>query len=184
MSNDPKQIGQRLAGLRDALELSPEEFAKACDIPLEEYLKFENGEKDLTISILRRIASTYNVDVSVLMFDEEPRMNSYFLTRKGKGLSVKRVEDYQYQSLAGNFNNKKADIFEVTVEPKNDGVEIHHSTHTGQEFNLVVEGRMLLQINGKDLILNEGDSLFFDSTLPHGMKALDGKRVRFIAVVM
>ena len=42
----------------------------------------------------------------------------------------------------------------------------------------------ILQINGKDLILEEGDSIYFDSSLPHGMKALDGKRVKFIAVVL
>ena len=183
-NNDMKQIGERLAGLRDALGLSPEEFAATCEIPTEEYLEYESGDKDLTIALLRKIAVTHGVDVSVLMFGEEPRMNSYFLTRKGKGLSVKRVEEYQYQSLAGHFGNRKADIFEVTVEPKPEDTRLHLSSHAGQEFNLVIEGRMLLQVNGKDLILNAGDSLYFDSSAPHGMKALDGKRVKFIAVIM
>ena len=41
--------------------------------------------------------------------------------------------------------------------------------HEGQEFNLVIEGRMLLNINGKELILNPGDSLYFDSSIPHGI---------------
>lgn len=183
MNNDLKEIGQRLIGLRDALDLTPKAFADSCGIPVEDYLKYETGEADLTISILRRIASAHNLDVSVLMFDEEPRMNSYFLTRKGKGMSVKRVENYQYHTLTGSFNNRKADIFEVVIEPK-DGLDIHHSSHAGQEFNLVLEGRMLLQINGKDLILEAGDSLYFDSSLPHGMRALDGKPVKFIAVVL
>ncbi|MFT3994217.1 MAG: XRE family transcriptional regulator [Dysgonomonas sp.] len=183
MSDEVKQIGERLKGLREALEMSAKDFALSCNIPLDEYLKYESGDKDLTISVLRNIASKYNVDVSVLMFDGEPRMSSYFLTRKGKGMAVKRVEAYQYQTLAGGFNNRKADIFEVTVQP-NDELEIHHSSHVGQEFNLVLEGRMLLQINGKDLILEEGDSLYFDSALLHGMKALDNKPVKFIAVVL
>lgn len=183
MINDPKEIGQRLVGLRDALDLIPEVFAESCGIPLDEYLKFESGEKDMSISILRRIASTYNLDVSVLMFDEEPRMNSYFVTRKGKGLGVKRVKDYQYQTLTGNFNNRKADIFEVTIEPKK-RLNIHHSSHIGQEFNLVIEGKVLIQISGKDIILEEGDSIYFDSSLPHGMKALDEKPAKFIAVVL
>lgn len=184
MNSSPKEIGQRLKGLREAFDLTPEAFAKSCNIPADEYMKYEAGEKDLTISVLKGIAQKYNVDVSVLMFADEPRMSSYFLTRKGKGLSVNRVEDYSYQTLAGGFNNRKAEIFEVTVEPKPEGEAIHLSSHTGQEFNLVLEGRMLLQINGKDLILEEGDSLYFDSKLPHGMKALDGKSVRFIAVVL
>lgn len=184
MNDEIKEIGLRLKGLREALDMTVEDFAASCHISPLEYKQYEAGEKDLTISLLKAIASTYNVDVSVLMFADEPRMNSYFLTRKGKGRSVKRVEDYSYQTLAGGFNNRKAEVFEVTVEPKNEDIAIHHSTHTGQEFNLVLEGRMLLQINGKDLVLEEGDSIYFDSSLPHGMKALGGKQVRFIAVIL
>ncbi|MDR0823777.1 MAG: cupin domain-containing protein [Prevotella sp.] len=184
MNEDTKQIGQRLKGLREALDMTLDEFARSCDIPSEEYMTYESGEKDMGISLLKGIATRYGIDVSVLMFDDEPRMSSYFLTRKGKGLAVNRVADYNYQTLAGGFNHRKADVFEVTVEPKNDDIDIHHSRHAGQEFNLILEGRMLLQINGKDLVLEEGDSIYFDSGLPHGMKALDGKRVKFIAVVL
>jgi len=184
MNEDINQIGQRLKGLREALDMTAEEFAQSCNIPPDDYLKYESGEKDLTISLLKGIASTHNIDVTVLMFDDEPRMSSYFLTRKGKGLAVNRVEDYSYQTLAGGFNNRKAEIFEVTVEPKEEGTEINHSRHNGQEFNMVLEGRMLIQINGKDLILEEGDSIYFDSALPHGMKALDNKKVRMIVVVL
>ena len=58
------------------------------------------------------------------------------------------------------------------------------NSHEGQEFNLVIEGRMLLNINGKELILNPGDSLYFDSSIPHGMMALDDKTVKFLAVIL
>ena len=184
MNLDVKEIGQRLKGLREALDMSAEEFAASCNIELPVYLEYESGEKDLTISVLKGIASIHNIDVSVLMFADEPRMSSYFITRKGKGLAINRVEYYNYQTLAGGFNNRKAEVFEVTVEPKDDEVKIHHSIHNGQEFNMVLEGRMLLQINDKDLIMEEGDSIYFDSSLPHGMKALDNKKVRFLVVVL
>ncbi|NDV78234.1 helix-turn-helix domain-containing protein [Dysgonomonas sp. 511] len=184
MEGEVKEIGLRLKGLREALELSPEQFAASCNIPIEEYLQYEAGEKDLTISTLKGIATKYNVDVSVLMFADEPRMSSYFLTRKGKGLAVNRVEAYSYQTLAGGFNNRKAEIFEVTVEPKSDDVAMHFSSHAGQEFNTVLEGRMLLDINGKELVMEQGDSIYFDSSLPHGMKALDGKKVKLLVVVL
>ena len=118
------------------------------------------------------------------MFGEEPKMSSYFLTRAGKGTSIERTRAYKYQSLAAGFINRSADPFIVTVEPKPDNEPIHYNSHTGQEFNLVLEGRMLINIEGKELILNEGDSLYFNSKLPHGMKALDGQTVRFLAVIM
>ena len=116
------------------------------------------------------------------MFGEEPKMNTYFLTRAGKGVSVERTKAYKYQSLAAGFKNRKADPFIVTVEPNDN--PMHYNTHEGQEFNLVVEGRLLLSIGGKELTLNVGDSIYFNSQLPHGMKALDGKTVRFLAIIM
>lgn len=184
MENELKQIGLRLKGLRDALDLDPEEFAKSCNISVDELQEYESGKKDFSISFLKSIAKKYNIDVTTLMFDDEPRMNSYFITRKGKGAAIKRVEHYKYEALAAGFNNRKADVFVVTVEPKPESTPIHLSVHAGQEFNLVIEGRMLIQINGKDIILEEGDSLYFDSAQKHGMKALDNKRVKFLAIVL
>lgn len=179
------QIGQRIKGLRDALDLPIDKFAKSCGISVDELKAYESGEKDLTIRTLKKISDTYNVDITTLMFDEEPRMNSYSLTRKGKGLEIKRVDVYKYKALASGFANREADIFEVTVEPipNHDG-EIHQSSHEGQEFNLVLEGKLMIRINGKDLILEKGDSIYYNSSVLHGMKALDGKRVKFLAVIL
>ena len=118
------------------------------------------------------------------MFGEEPRMSTYFLTRAGSGISVERTKSYKYESLASGFRGRKADAFIVTVEPKDLECETQYNTHDGQEFNLVLEGRMLLTINNKELILNQGDSLYFDSSLPHAMRTLDGKAVKFLAVII
>ena len=174
MDEQIKQIAERLRGLRDVLELNAEDIARDCDIPAEEYRLAETGEFDISVSMLQKIARRYGIALDALMFGEEPKMSSYFLTRAGKGTSIERTKAYKYQSLAAGFMNRNADPFIVTVEP----------SHSGQEFNLVLEGRMMLSIDGKDLILNEGDSLYFNSKLPHGMKALDGKKVRFLAVIM
>ena len=156
----------------------------AGDISEEEYRLAETGEFDISVSMLQKIARRYGVALDALMFGEEPKMSSYFLTRAGKGTSIERTKAYKYQSLAAGFMNRNADPFIVTVEPKPNDEPIHYNSHSGQEFNLVLEGRMMLSIDGKDLILNEGDSLYFNSKLPHGMKALDGKKVRFLAVIM
>lgn len=184
MTDELKQIGLRLKGLRDALELTQEEFAASCGISVDDYIEYEAGKRDFSISFLKEIAVKYKIDLTTLMFDEEPRMSSYALTRRDKGLVIKRVEDYHYQALASGFTNRKADVFVVTVEPKPEDFPIHLSQHTGQEFNLVIEGRLLIRINGKDLILEKGDSLYFDPGLPHGMKALDGKSVKFLAMIV
>jgi len=87
MNEELKQIGLRLKGLRDALELSVEDFAASCDIPLNDYIAYEGGTKDFSINTLKHIANTYNLDLNTLLFDEESRMSSYSLTRKEKGCS-------------------------------------------------------------------------------------------------
>ena len=150
----------------------------------EEYRLAETGDYDISVSMLQKIARTYNIALDALMFGEEPKMSSYFVTRAGKGTSIERTRAYKYQSLAAGFMNRTADPFIVTVEPKGDDEPIHYNHHNGQEFNLVLEGRMLINIEGKEIILNQGDSIYFNSKLPHGMKALDGKTVRFLAVIM
>ena len=183
MDEQIKQIAERLRGLRDVLELTAEDIARDCDISAEEYRLAETGDYDISVSMLQKIARHYGIALDALMFGEEPKMSSYFLTRAGKGTSIERTKAYKYQSLAAGFMNRTADPFIVTVEPKPD-VPIHYNSHNGQEFNLVLEGRMLISIDGKDLILNEGDSLYFNSKLPHGMKALDGNTVRFLAIIM
>lgn len=184
MTTDIKQIGERIKGLRDAVNLSPLEMAHRLEIDTDDYLQFEAGERDISVSFLQRIEREFNVDMGTLMFGTEPRMNSYFITRKDKGVSVERVSAYKYQSLTSGFTNNVAEIFVVTVEPKPMETDFYQNIHAGQEFNMVLEGSMLLYINGKELELNEGDSIYFDSSLPHGMKARHGKPVKFLAVVL
>ena len=180
MSEEIRQIAERLVGLRDALDLRPEDIASTCNIDLETYLGYESGEKDIPVSFLHQIAKHYGVELPALMFGYEPRMNSYFLTRKDKGVAVERTKAYKYQSLAAGF--AKADPFMVTVEPSAPEAPFTLNTHPGQEFNLVLEGSMHLRIGEKELVLNEGDSIIFDSTRPHGMKAID-RQVKFLAII-
>lgn len=184
MNEQIKQIAERLAGLRDALGITPEEMAKVCNISTEEYLLLETGTVDISVSILHQISQANGIALTTLMFGDEPKMSSYFVTRKGTGIAVERVKAYKYQSLAAGFINRKADPFIVTVHPKPEEDEIFLNSHPGQEFNMVLRGRIMLRINGKDLILEEGDSIYFNSELPHGMKALDGEKVSFLAVIL
>jgi transcriptional regulator with XRE-family HTH domain len=184
MNEEIKQIAERLKGLRDVLELSIEEVAETCGITPEKYLELESGTTDISVSILHRISREYGVELTTLMFGNEPKMSTYFVTRKGKGVSVERTKTYKYQSLAAGFSKRKADPFMVTVHPKSDNEPVYLNSHAGQEYNYVISGRLLIQINGKDIILEEGDSIYFNSELPPGMQALDGKEVKFLAIIL
>jgi len=184
MNEQIKQIAERLSGLRDVLDITPDEMAKVCNISTDEYLRLETGNVDISVSLLHKISATYGIELTTLMFGDDPKMNSYFVTRYGKGVAVERTKAYKYQSLAAGFSKRKADPFMVTVSPKPDDTPVYLNSHAGQEFNYVISGRLLLQINGKDIILEAGDSVYFNSELPHGMKALDNKDVCFLAIIM
>jgi quercetin dioxygenase-like cupin family protein len=173
-----------LRGLRDIMEVQPEELADVCNISIEEYLGYESGERDIPVSALQNISKKYKIELTALLFGEEPHMKAFFLTRKGQGTAMERTSAYKYQALAAGFIGRNADPFIVTVEPVPESQPMHLNSHSGQEFNLVLEGKLLLKIDGHDLILNEGDSLYFDSTLSHGMRALGGKPAKFLAIII
>lgn len=178
-----KQIGERLKGLREILDIPAQDVADLCGVSLDLYNKMENGDGELSISCLQKVSKKYGIALDVLLFGEEPHMSSYFLTRKGQGKSVERRSAYKYQSLASGFRGRTAEPFMVLVEPKADGAPLEKNSHQGQEFNMVTEGTLEITIGKKTFVLNEGDSMYFDATQPHCMRALNGKAVKFLAII-
>ena len=112
-------------------------------------------------------------------------MKVYSLVRKGQGLEVERRKEYRYRDLSYNFAGRKADAFLVTVAAGKDaGAKLHTYSHEGQEFNYVLKGRMKVVVGGHDLVLEEGDSLYFDSGREPAMVALGDEGATFLAVTM
>ena len=183
MNEQMKQIGQRIQDLREISELSAQEVAESIGISLEKYLAYENGEKDLPISILYELANKFDVDFTAILSGDAPKLNVYQHVKAGQGLGVKRHETYQYHNLAFNFANKSIEPFYVTVPPSKEESSIQLTSHPGQEFNYCLDGRVCIIINGKEIILEPGDSLIFDSKHWHGMRALDDKEAHFLAIV-
>lgn len=184
MEDSIKQIGQRLRGLREVLGIPADEVAELCEVSLPQYLKMEDGEVDPSVYRLSKISKRYGIALDVLLFGEEPRMSRYFLTRRGQGLTVERRKEYQYQSLASGFRNHKMEAFLTTVDPLPDGRKHGKNAHDGQEFDFVVSGTLELTIGDKVLTLNEGDSIYFDSSQPHCMNAVGDKPVKFLVMVI
>jgi quercetin dioxygenase-like cupin family protein len=184
MEEQIKQIAERIRGLRDIYGISEAEMAAKLEIPLDIYQSYESGLTDIPVSLLYRLAHAFNLELSSLLTGEEPRLHTYSLTRKGKGVSVERRKEYKYQSLASNFVNKKVEPFIVTVDPKELETVISRNSHPGQEFNYVLEGALKIVVGKSELTLNEGDSLYFNSAVEHGMQALNGKPAKFLAIIL
>lgn len=182
MSDQIKAVAIRICDLREISGMSQQEVAEKSGVPLEEYRAYEEGAKDFSFSHLFNIATTLGVDISDLLTGESPKLKGYILTRAGKGLAFERRKAYQYQHLAYNFRNKKAEPFIVTVDYAPDETRVAHS-HEGQEFDYVLDGHMKIVLDGNEVFLGPGDSLYYDSSIPHAMYALE-KDAHFIAVVI
>ena len=183
INEEIKAVADRLIGLREIMDVSVEEAAGVCGISIDQYKKLETGTVDIPVGVLQSMSKKYGIDLGTLISGKEPHMHSYCLTKIDKGLSVTRRIDYKYQALASGFQNRKADPFIVTITP-DDKKEIHFNSHPGHEFNYMIEGSMKLVVDGKELIVEEGDSVYFDGTKPHGMQALNNKNAKFLAIIM
>ena len=184
MKEKMKEIGLRITELRELSDISIQDMADYLQIPLETYQEYEEGKKDIPASILFEIAHKMEVDMGLLLTGEETRMHIFSVTRNGKGVEVGRRKQYQYENLAEKFIHKKAEPFIVTVEPKVEGYKPSTNTHPGQEFNYILEGTLKIYIHDNEIILHEGDSIFFDSSYDHAMEALENKPAKFLAIVM
>jgi transcriptional regulator with XRE-family HTH domain len=184
MTNQLREIGGRLAALRDISGISKETLADKCDITVQQLEAYESGERDFSFSFLYNAAQILNVDVIDIMSGDSPKLSGCCLTRSGHGYTIDRRTAYDYKHLAFTFKNKLAEPFMVTVEPKDDIDAPEQHAHAGQEFNLMVEGRMRFYMGQLTYELESGDSVYFDASNAHAMRALDGKPARFLAVVM
>lgn len=184
MSNQIQGIAERIRELREISGLSVGTLAKEIGVPTETYVGYESGDTDIPIGFLYELANKYKVELTAILTGSEPKLRSYSLVRKGDGVVVERKKQYHYLSLAYNFVGKKGEPFMVTIDPKGENDDISFSSHPGQEFNYMVEGRLQVFIDGHETVLEAGDSLYFDSTKPHGMKALDDKPAKLLAIII
>ncbi len=183
MNDVNKDIGARIRELRELSDITTEEIANELDVDEETYISYENGIIDIPASFLYQIANIFKVDLALILTGEETRMNYFDVTRNGKGFVVDRKKEYRYENLCKHFVHKKAEMFIVTVDPKEDAIPSLNA-HAGQEFNYVLEGSLKIFIKDNEIILNEGDSIFFDATCKHAMVALNDETAKFLAVIM
>jgi len=182
MTEQLREIGMRIMALREVMDVSESDLAAACEITVDELNAYESGNKDFSFSFLYNAANVLGVDVLDLMSGESPKLTGACMVKKGQGYEINRRKAYSYKHLAFTFRNKLAEPFLVTVEPKDDVPTLH--AHDGQEFNYMVAGAMDFYHGDVVYHLEAGDSIYFDSGIPHAMRALNGETAQFIAVVM
>jgi transcriptional regulator with XRE-family HTH domain len=175
------QVPARLRELREACGVSLEALAARLGLPQAACAGYEDGTVDIPIGVLYKITGILNVDLTELLTGNSPKLDTYCVVRQGQGLAVDRYPGYQFTSLAFNFQHRNMEPLLVDLQAGGKAAGL--VTHTGQEFNFVLEGTVKLTLGKKELLLQPGDACYFDPRIPHGQAAATG-RARFLTVIL
>lgn len=178
-----KEIGPRLRGLREALGLGPAAMAERLGVPLDTLESYESGAVDIPVSFVAAAAKAGGVDLTALLCGGEARLHDFCVVRRGQGLSVERRRDYDYRNLAYTFTGRKMEPFLIRV-PAKDEADLAFTSHPGQEFIYLLEGRLEITLGQKKITIEPGDSLYFDAAAPHALRGLDEGEAVFLDVIL
>lgn len=181
-----REVAMRLASLRELVGLSVAEMAAATATTVDEYMECERGEKDFSFNFLYNCANKLGCNITELITGDSGKLNCFTVTRKGGGMPIVRNSGYNYLHLASNMRDRKSEPFIVTIpysqEVENSPIEV--SSHSGQELDHVLEGTIKAVVDGHETILHEGDTIYYNSDLKHGLISLGGKDAVILAVVI
>ena len=180
------EIAARIKEMREIMGWSLPDLAEQVEFSVENCTAYESGMIDIPFSFIHKCALAFDVEMSELLEGRAARLTSYTVTRKGGGQKTAQEDGIDITNLAPKFRNKIAEPYWVRYEydPAQENKPIHLATHSGQEFDLVLSGRLKVQIGKHVEYLDEGDSIYYDSSTPHGMIAVGGGDCVFCAVVL
>ncbi|MBO5223140.1 MAG: AMP-binding protein [Clostridia bacterium] len=181
-----QEMAQRIKTLREIIGLTTMDMANKTGVSLQDYLDCESGKSDLNFAFLYRCALALGVDVTEIIEGTGPRLAGYTVTRKGEGQQIQKAHGMTYYNLASAFKNRIAEPLYVIsdYDESAQNADIELTTHEGQECDIVVKGTLKVQVGDHVEILGEGDSIYYDSSTPHGMIATGGADCIFYAIVL
>ncbi len=179
-------IARRIREMREIVGYSTKEMATRTEVPEDLYLQYEHGQVDLPFTFMHKCALAFGVELTDLLEGHSAKLSSYTVTRRSQGPVTASEDGITIQAMAAMFRQKLATPYWVTYEYSEQlqHEPIHTTTHAGQEFDLVIKGTLRVRVGDHVEVLHEGDSIFYNSSTPHGMIAIDGSDCVFLAMIM
>ncbi len=181
-----QEVAERIRAAREDTGLSMAQMAKELEMTTEEYAMYETGIQDFSFTFIYKFANVCGLEITDIMEGTSPSLKGFTVTRKGQGTPIVRREGFVYNRLAPLFKDKIAEPFHVVVPYSEEALSgpLHMATHKGQELDIVIKGTVKIYIGENSVTLNEGDSVYYDSSIPHDEVALNGKDCELYAIVM
>ena len=180
-SEELREVGLRIQGLREACDYTIEEMAEELAVPVETYVKWEETGADVPISAIYHMAREFGVEFTEILTGVSAKLDTYQVVRAGQGKEVDRYPGYHYDDLAWRYSNKIMQPLEVVLDPSDEPAKL--VTHGGQEFNLVLEGTVVVSFDDEEFVLNAGDSIYFNPSHPHGQRCGGDVPAKFVTVI-
>ena len=180
------EVALRIREMRSIFGYTEAEMAEKTEVAQAEYHLYELGQLDFPFTFLYKCAHVFGVGITDLLEGQSARLSSYTVTHAGEGQETAKEDGIDIQNLAPLFRSKIAEPYWVRYDyvPELQDKPIHLTRHSGQEFDYVLKGCMKVQVGDNVEILKEGDSIYYNSSTPHGMIAVGGNEVLFLAVVL
>lgn len=178
------QLGARMKSERQTAGLTLEAAAERTGLALSTIHKIENGRVSPSYENIVRIARGYGIGMERLFSNEHTpapttRMT---VTRAGQGRKV-RSQTYEYEVLCNALSEKQIMPMVTVVDRRAPLTREDLETHAGEEMIFVLSGRVELVVQHYEPVaLDPGDCAYYDSTLPHGLRALDTAETRVLWV--
>ena len=183
MADDKTLLSSRVKALRERRGWSVSETARRAGVSVSMLWKVENGQTELTYSKLAKLASGLDVPIGELFADPAPVVRKggrRVVDRSGTG-PVIDVQSNLHRFLASDLAQKH--YFPCLVEVKATGDGSDSEAHGGEEFSLVIDGRVRFFCAGYEpVVLEVGDSVYFDASMPHRYLKAGDEPARMLCV--
>ncbi|MDR0515186.1 MAG: XRE family transcriptional regulator [Coriobacteriaceae bacterium] len=182
-------LGEKIATLREALQLTQEELALRCGCSLSVIEELEVGQMAASLAPLIKITRALGVRLGTLMDDDDSLGPVYLkaddivkATRRHSLETVSDAGDLRFFSLAEGRATRHMDPFIITITPSGEA-DHELSQHEGEEFLYGMEGCIEIEYGKELYVLHPGESIYYDSIVPHQVRAHEGQNAKFLAVV-
>lgn len=177
------EIGKRIKAFRTRKRITLEQLARQAGFTKGYLSKVEKSKKSPPVSTLGILARALGVTISALLGEEAPR-TSLCLVRKNERPLISRdgtAFGYSYEAMAYKYPNKIMEPFLLTLPVKPKKRTVYQ--HEGEEILFVIQGTMKFTHGNEEYIVNEGDSIYFDSSLPHFGESIGPEEVKCFMVI-
>lgn len=180
------EMGMRVKKARESCGLSIFDLYLRTDIDVDSLSQIEEGKVVPPLGTVMKLAKALDLKMGYFISGEEAK--AYTVVRRDDRKVTSRYDSgkekrhgYEYESLAPHKSDRTMEPFMVTLEPSE--TEEERSTHDGQEFIFVLFGKMEVRLGEDILILEPGDSIYYDATVPHLVKCHGKETTKILAVL-